>query len=255
MIAAGFGDAFGKYTALADWQLGRLLWNDRYSDTIAARARKSLLRVVGLIEKLDEAWEENIHALTGALVDVGICMLLAGNSRPASGSEHSCSHYWEMKLMREGRPVSFHGVKVGFASTLIARRYEKIRAMDLSEVKERLAATPISDREHEIATIRRVFGPVAPQVIEGQKAFLALTPQDYRDLQERVVRQWRQVQSIAANVPPEAEICRLLVKAGLPTEPEEIHLTPQDVEEALAYGHYLRNPFTVIKLSRLLGLA
>jgi len=33
-----------------------------------------------------------------------------------------------------------------------------------------------------------------------------------------------------------------------------MHLAEEDVSEALAYGHYLRNPFTVIKLLRMMGM-
>ncbi|HEX9012261.1 MAG TPA: iron-containing alcohol dehydrogenase, partial [Anaerolineaceae bacterium] len=109
MVSAGLGDTFGKFTALADWKLGQILWDDPYSEEIAQRTRRSLMRCVELSSDLEGRWEENVAALTGALIDVGLCMLLTGSSRPASGSEHSLSHFWEMKLMRESRPVSFHG--------------------------------------------------------------------------------------------------------------------------------------------------
>ncbi len=36
------------------------------------------------------------------LIEAGFCMLDFGNSNPASGAEHHMSHYWEMKLLREG---------------------------------------------------------------------------------------------------------------------------------------------------------
>lgn len=254
MIASGFGDVFGKFTALADWALGRLIWQDAFSVEIAERTRKSLMRCVHLIENLEENWEENVQALTEALVDVGLCMLITGNSRPASGSEHSCSHFWEMKLMRQGRPVSFHGVKVGYAATLIAERYQWLRQMRLEDVREQLAATPMPTREAEEATIEAVFGPIADQVKQTQKAFLALTEESYTELQERIINRWEDIQAIASTVPRPDEIRALLIQAGLPTEPEAMHLTSEDVQEALAYGHYLRNPFTVIKLFRMLGM-
>ena len=37
MIAAGFGDMLGKYTSIADWRLGRLLWDEPYDEAIAQR--------------------------------------------------------------------------------------------------------------------------------------------------------------------------------------------------------------------------
>lgn len=254
MIAAGFGDVLGKFTALADWALGKLIWQDPYSVEIAERTRKSLMRCVHLIENLEEQWEENIQALTEALIDVGLCMLITGNSRPASGSEHSCSHFWEMKLMRQGRPVSFHGVKVGYAATLIAERYQWLGKMHLDDVQRQLASTPMPSREAEEATMEAVFGPIAEQVKSTQKAFLGLSLEDYAALQQRIVERWDDIQAIASTVPSPDEMRALLIKAGLPTEPGAMHLAEEDVSEALAYGHYLRNPFTVIKLLRMMGM-
>ena len=37
LIAAGFGDMLGKYTSIADWRLGRLLWEEPYEESIAER--------------------------------------------------------------------------------------------------------------------------------------------------------------------------------------------------------------------------
>jgi len=221
---------------------------------IAERTRKSLMRCVHLIENLEEQWEENIQALTEALIDVGLCMLITGNSRPASGSEHSCSHFWEMKLMRQGRPVSFHGVKVGYAATLIAERYQWLGKMHLDDVQRQLASTPMPSREAEEATMEAVFGPIAEQVKSTQKAFLGLSLEDYAALQQRIVERWDDIQAIASTVPSPDEMRALLIKAGLPTEPGAMHLAEEDVSEALAYGHYLRNPFTVIKLLRMMGM-
>jgi glycerol-1-phosphate dehydrogenase [NAD(P)+] len=254
MISAGLGDSLGKYTALADWSLGGLLWNDLYSAEIAARVRKNLMRCVGLLDEVESKWDELILALTESLIDVGLCMLITGNSRPASGSEHSVSHYWEMKLMREGRPVSFHGLKVGCASLLIARRYELIRSINVTEAKRLMADAQVPSAEEELATIRQIYGPISEDIIRIQKAFLQMSQSSTADLKIYIAEHWDEVQEIAATVPSENEMRRLLLKAGIPMQPEQLHLTTQDLEEAILYGHYIRNPFTVIKLSRILGI-
>lgn len=253
LIEAGFGDVFGKFTALADWALGGLIINDRYIPEIALRVSTRLEECCLLIEHLESAWEKNIFGLTDALLDVGLCMLEMGNSRPASGSEHSCSHYWEMKLMSEGRPVSFHGTKVGLACALIAERYEWIKNMPLSEVKERLSSTPMSAVSDEIKTIHKIYGPIAEGVMRTQKTYLEMTAEGYHSVQQRIITHWDEIQNIAASVPSAEQIRHYLQKVGLPTHPEEIGLTSEDVSEALNYGHYLRDPYTIIKLLRMLG--
>lgn len=254
MIASGFGDVIGKYTALADWALGGLLWNDRYVPELAERTRKGLLRVVGLLERLESDWEQAIFALTDSLLDVGICMMLAGNSRPASGAEHSCSHYWEMKLMRQGRPAGFHGTKVAYATTLIAGLYENLRGISQAEARQMLSQALPPTAQDEVERIRAVFGDTADQVIRTQRKFLALTPAEFETLKLGIIENWEQVQAIAAQVPPQSEIRTRLIQAGLPLDPRAIHLSDEDIREALRFGHYLRDPFTVVKLMLMLGI-
>ena len=46
MIQAGLGDLFGKYTALADWELGRIIEDEDYSPLIADQVRTVVDRAV-----------------------------------------------------------------------------------------------------------------------------------------------------------------------------------------------------------------
>ena len=109
LIAAGFGDMFGKFTALADWKLAKILNGDPYDAAIAERSRNARDQVASQASLIDEGWENSIKSVMEALYEEGLCMLEYGSSRPASGSEHAFSHYWEMMLLREERPAVFHG--------------------------------------------------------------------------------------------------------------------------------------------------
>ena len=53
---------------------------------------KTLNTAKGLLERD----EESVKNLTEALIIVGIMMSFAGSSRPASGSEHHLSHFFEI---------------------------------------------------------------------------------------------------------------------------------------------------------------
>ena len=55
MIAAGFGDILGKAIALADWQLGHLLWNEPYDADIARRVRRTLDDCVEITTTIGQA--------------------------------------------------------------------------------------------------------------------------------------------------------------------------------------------------------
>lgn len=54
-------------------------------------------------------------------------MQMIGNSRPASGAEHHCSHLWEMATINE--PIDFyHGEKVGVGLCMVSAVYKKALA-------------------------------------------------------------------------------------------------------------------------------
>ena len=188
------------------------------------------------------------------LIETGLCMVEAGSSRPTGGSEHHMSHYWEMTLLKKGRPAILHGAKVGVATTLVARRYEKIRHMTRDEVSVRLAATRLPDREHEIALLQNVFGPVAGQSILEQALFLNMTAEDFAHLKAKIVERWEAIQAIAATVPAPVDLVELLRKVGGPADTGGLGLIEAEVATAEKYAHYLRNRFTVMKLAHILGI-
>ena len=109
MIAAGFGDVLGKYTSLADWQLGHLLLGERYDTGVAGRLRRALLSCVENAKAIGRASRGGIAVLMEGLLESGVCMAEFGSSRPASGAEHIFSHFWEIKRKQEGRPPILHG--------------------------------------------------------------------------------------------------------------------------------------------------
>lgn len=254
MIAAGFGDLLGKYTALADWQLDHLLWGEPYRPEIAARMEQALLACVSQLEGLSQVESEAVKRLMEGLVESGLCMLENGNSRPASGSEHHLSHYWEMKLLRLGRPAVLHGTKVGIATVLVAGRYERVRQIRKSEVERLLEKGRLPDRLVEIAEIERAYGPVASGILAEQRRFLDLTPVDYEGLKGKILSNWKRIQTIAAGVPTTAELEGQLERLHAPTQVAFIGMDPADEAEALRYAHYLRDQFTVTKLGRVLNL-
>jgi glycerol-1-phosphate dehydrogenase [NAD(P)+] len=254
MIAAGFGDLLGKYTALADWQLDHLLWGEPYRPEIAARTERALLAGVAEVDGLSKAGPEAVRRLMEGLVESGLCMLANGNSRPASGSEHHLSHYWEMKLLRLGRPAVLHGAKVGIGTVLVAGRYEQVRRLTRDQVERRLQASRLPDRQAEVASIEAAYGPVAPGIIAEQGRILDLTPEAYEGLKEKILLDWDAIQAIAASVPSVTEVKELLGRLDAPAHLTAIGMDPGDKEEALQYAHYLRDQFTVTKLGRVLNL-
>jgi glycerol-1-phosphate dehydrogenase [NAD(P)+] len=255
LIAAGLGDMLAKFTSTADWELGSLLWGEPFDPAIAARSRKAAWACAEKADAIAVASEDGVRTLMEGLIESGFCMLDFGETRPASGYEHHISHFWEMKLLREGRHSVLHGAKVGIAVLVSARRYDAVRRMSHAEAAARLLRTPLPDRETQLRGIRAAYGPTSDQMIALQVPFLEMTAADYEALRQKTLANWDAIQRIAATVPPAADIEGWLRRAGGPVTGREVGLSDEEVALGVAYAHYYRNRFTIGKLSGLLGIA
>ena len=126
MISAGVGDILGKYVCLTDWQIAHIVNDEYICPEIMALVRQSIQKVAEnatLAAKRDKA---AIAAIMEGLVLSGIAMSYIGNSRPASGSEHHMSHYWEMMFLLSQHEDPLHGTKVGVGTVTAIRLYEML---------------------------------------------------------------------------------------------------------------------------------
>jgi len=181
-------------------------------------------------------------------------MLLNGNTRPASGAEHHLSHYWEMKLLRQGRPAVLHGAKVGIGTILIAERYDRIRELSLDQVEMRLSQATLPDWEEERREIEFAYGPVSERIEKEQRSYLEKLASDFPLFQERVIGSWSEILEAAALVPTARQVRELLDQVSAPTDVTMLGMDPGEEAEALRYAHYMRRQYTIPKLGRLLNL-
>ena len=254
MIAAGFADMLGKLTSVADWRIGRLLWDEPYDEAIARRTLDAVQICIDNADGIGAGEPAGIARLLDALLESGYCMLDFGSSRPASGAEHHYSHYWEMMLLREGRPAILHGAKVGVATVMVAEIYDRVRQLSRAQVSDLLEAAVWPARAVEVAQIEAAYGDLAGDVIAEHKAFLDLSPAEADALKRKILAHWDEIQAIAAQVPPAAVVADLLCRVGGPATAAELGFDENERALAAANGHYLRNRFTVRKLVKVLGL-
>lgn len=252
LSASGFGDILGKYIALADWKMGRLLWDEPYDSAIAERVQKTLDATVAAADEIGRSTPHGIKTLMDSLIDSGICMLDFGNSRPAAASEHYMSHSLELKLLDEGRPAVLHGAKVGMSAVVVAKLYEELRSITKDEALQLLSHAMPPDRQQEETRIRQAYPRIADKLIPEQAPFLALADHGWEQFKQRIADHWDEVQEIASQVPPAAHLAALLRRAGAAVEPAELDLSNAEVYEALRISHYLRNRFTICKLKWIL---
>jgi glycerol-1-phosphate dehydrogenase [NAD(P)+] len=253
LIAAGVGDILGKFTSVADWRLGALLYQEPYSEERAERTSELARRVAALTASIGRGESAAVGQLMDALIGSGLIMLEQGDSRPASGAEHHIAHVWEMKLLRDGRAPVLHGAKVAVASVYAARMWQYLGRMTADQV-HKLTASAVSPRaENEEAVVRGGFGSAADSLIESRRSFRPMTSETFSQLMKTVVSRWDEIRAVAAAVPAPEQIAQWLRDCGGPTVPADIGLTA-DLDEALVLGPYLRDRFTSARLLTLLGV-
>lgn len=256
MVAAGFGDMLGKYTSLADWQLGHILHNEHFCELAADMTRVGLQLCIDHLDGIRERSEAGIEALMKGLILSGISMLMVGNSRPASGGEHHLSHYWEMRFIQEQRKALLHGAKVGVASVLMAALFDSIKAIDQDQATALIAAAQAPNEADDREAIKAGYGTIADLVItenfpQPSNSGLA----DPADFKQNLLEQWPAILDVAKQVPTPLQFSQWLAHAGGPITSEQLGVLPELVTESLTYALFVRNRFTIMRLNRWLGLS
>ncbi|MDF2958754.1 MAG: 3-dehydroquinate synthase [Paenibacillus sp.] len=255
MIAAGFGDMLGKYTSLADWQLGQVLFGEPYCELAAEMTRQGLALCVDYAADIAEGSELGMRKLMEGLTLSGISMLLVGHSRPASGGEHHLSHYWEMRFIQERRRALLHGAKVGVAAVQMAGLYGAAAALSKKEAAARVAArqargdvlTPERMREQ----IRAGYGSIADQVLAENglaDGTAGAGPAELQELPQRIIGRWEAIRAVCASVPSPERLSDALRLVGGPTTAAELGVEPGLLQDSLQYAMYVRNRYTIIRL-------
>ena len=126
-LMAGIGDTISKYTALNDWKLAHTVGNSHIDD-FAYMLSKMAFNTICFNEEKELKSKSFIKILTQALVMGGLAMEIAGDSRPASGSEHLFCHALEENYSEQVNVA--HGIAVAMGSYVACklqnRNIEKI---------------------------------------------------------------------------------------------------------------------------------
>ena len=116
MIGAGVGDILAKYCCLADWRISAFLTGEHVNEEAFSLMLGAVDACNDSLPALQRGEAAGVEKLMDALLISGYAMVIAGNSRPASGAEHHMSHFLEMDFLRRGKRIPLHGVKVGLGT-------------------------------------------------------------------------------------------------------------------------------------------
>ena len=245
MIAAGVGDIIGKYVCLTDWQLAHMINGEYYCPEVADLVRKSIQKVADNAQKAAQRDKEAIAAIMEGLVLSGIAMSYIGNSRPASGSEHHMSHYWEMMFLLAEQPDPLHGTKVGISTAVTIRLYEWLDALGEELFSKQ---RPSFDFEIWKKEIEEAYGPAAPGVIALEKAIGKNTEREVERRKTILKETYEEIKKVIKELPSSQEVIDLLKSMDAPYTPEQIGVSKETFKKGIFYAKDLRNRFGLLQI-------
>ncbi len=239
MIKAGYGDIIGKYSALNDWKLSHTVNGEYFCDYIYGITFDMIKNTLGTAKGLLERNEEGIKALTEALMIVGIMMSFAGSSRPASGSEHHLSHFFEIVGIVKNEEYFPHGIDVAYSTVITAQIREKL-------VKEAVetALFRLSDKEYA-QKMQNIYGKVADGCIALQNKvgnYAADRTAVYSDKKDEII-------SVLSEMPTADEIKKMLSLVKLDIAEFYKLYGEEKIKTAVSYSKDLKDRYTVLWLN------
>jgi len=162
MLRSGYGDIIGKYSCLNDWKLARLLRGEYFCDFVYDTVMDTVKSTENTAKAILARDPEAIRNLMEGLVMVGVMMCYVGNSRPASGSEHHLSHFFEITGLLNDTPYYLHGIDVLYAAAVTAKLREELLA------KKPPFAAYVNDRDARNQMIQKVYSSAADGIIALQ---------------------------------------------------------------------------------------
>lgn len=236
MIQAGYGDIVGKYSALNDWKLSHAVKDEYFCQYIYDLTFDMLKKTLELADGLVQRDEESVKVLMEALVGVGIAMSFAGNSRPASGSEHHLSHYFEITGIVTDTEYLTHGIDVAYSTVKTAEIREALLNRQWPAVSYR------QERSEYEAAMKAVYHEVA----EGCIALQDKVGHYAADRMPIYLAKEEEIRAILAEHPKASEIEAMLTAVGMSMDEFYKIYDTEKIEKALVYAKDLKDRYTVL---------
>lgn len=236
MIKAGYGDIIGKYSALNDWKLSRIVNNESFCENVYNLTMNALKKTEPLYDKLLKRDSEAVGILAEALILIGVAMSFAGNSRPASGSEHHLSHYFEITGILDDAPYLAHGTDVIFSTYVTQLIREKLINTDFSsDFKE-------ENEEKRTNDLKEIY----------KSSYIGV-----RNLQEKTglykknrlgiyKEKEREIKQVLSEAPKSEEIKKIIENIGLDLKDFENIYGEEKIRKAVLYAKDLKDRYTVL---------
>ena len=257
MSASGYADLLAKIPAGADWIISDAVGSEAIDDFAFNLVQKNLRKALSDPAAVADGDVEATGMLADGLIMSGFAMQAISSSRPASGTDHQFSHFWDMEgLCYNGRHVS-HGFKVGIGTMVSTACLEFLISKDLTrlDIDACVAAWPTWEAQE--AYIRKMFegkpGHLARGLAESRAKYCG--PEEIRCQLNAIVAVWPELRErIREQIIPFDDVKEMLRLVGAPSRPEEIGVSKARLRDTFKCIPFMRNRYTGIDLIYRAGL-
>jgi len=197
----------------------------------------ALEKIIAGVPRIAERDLKVIKSITEGLILSGIAMSLYKDSRPASGTEHHLSHFWEMRMYAQGKVPALHGIKVGLATIVSLFMWKELAKIDINNLQTKCDAIKLPSKYEE--DIRQLYGINAEQILQTTNPNLPF---------EHIKTNWEAIHKIAEGLPPPREIEQMLKLASAPVRPADINLSDDVLRDSVIYARDRKKTYTVLQL-------
>ena len=238
MIKSGYGDILGKFSCLNDWKLSNVINGEYLCEYVYDLTYEMLDKTKDLGNSLLLRDEDAIKFLMEALVGVGIAMAYVGNSRPASGSEHHLSHFFEIVGILKNEPYFMHGTDVAYSAVYTQKLREELLKTETPSKSKGLS------RDEWESEIRRVYLGAADGVIELQDKIKMYENQSI----DICCSKWNEIKEVLKEAPSSEEMIKYLNSVGLDIAEFEKMYGEEKIKDAILYAKDLKDRYSVLWL-------
>ena len=254
MLKSGLGDMLAKYVSIAEWRIAHIITGEYYCERVAQLIRDALKVCVDHAEGLLQRDEAAVQAVFAGLVTGGVAMAYAGVSRPASGVEHYFSHVWDMRGLEFGTPVELHGIQCAMATLKAVQLYEALRHIrpDAQKADAYVAAF---DYEQWKQQLRNFLGKSAEAMITLEEKEGKYCKKTHPARFAAIRNNWDAiVQILDEELPPAAELEKLLHTIGIPTDLSAIGVDHACAQMTFRATKDIRDKYVLSRLAWDLGV-
>lgn len=237
LIKSGYGDIIGKYSALNDWKLSQIVKDEYFCEYVYNLTYQMVKSTENLGNRLLERDEYSIKTLMETLIIAGIAMSYVGNSRPASGSEHHLSHYFEVVGLLNHEPYFLHGIDVAYSTVITTKLRKELLEID---IPKQIAKFDKNMWEKEIHAI---YSEAGSGIIDLQNS-LGWYKEDNK--LNVYTERWNEIRQVLLESPSPEDIIKLLNQVKLSYDDFESLYEERKIKNGIWYAKDLKNRYTVL---------